>query len=113
MQEESKSPVVKEEFTFSEPEPVVAKEIQSAPTTEPQVEKPEPFPPLEVVGQIHGTYIVAQMEDGFYLIDQHAAQERVKYEFYREKVGEVDAEERQMLLLPLTFHYAQDEALTL
>ena len=31
----------------------------------------EPFPELEVVGQIHGTYIVAQMEDGFYLIDQH------------------------------------------
>ena len=42
----------------------------------------EPFPALEVVGQIHGTYIVAQMEDGFYLIDQHAAQERIKYEFF-------------------------------
>src|SRR5690606_26297762 len=39
------------------------------------------FPELEVVGQIHGTYIVAQSDDGFYLIDQHAAQERIKYEF--------------------------------
>lgn len=73
----------------------------------------EPFPQLEVVGQIHGTYIVAQMEDGFYLIDQHAAQERIKYEYFRDKVGEVNASERQTLLLPLTFHYAADEALAL
>ncbi|MEQ6854272.1 DNA mismatch repair endonuclease MutL [Lysinibacillus capsici] len=73
----------------------------------------EPFPELEVVGQIHGTYIVAQMEDGFYLIDQHAAQERIKYEFFREKVGQVNPHERQALLLPLTFHYAADEALIL
>ena len=87
---------------------------------EPEVPLPEEptapkqaFPDVEIVGQIHGTYIVAQMEDGFYLIDQHAAQERIKYEFFRDKVGEVDANERQALLLPLTFHYSQDEALTL
>lgn len=77
------------------------------------VKTKDPFPMLEIVGQIHGTYIVAQMEDGFYLIDQHAAQERIKYEYYREKVGQVDANERQTLLLPLTFHYAAAEALFL
>lgn len=71
------------------------------------------FPQVEIVGQIHGTYIVAQMEDGFYLIDQHAAQERIKYEYYRDKVGEVNANERQALLMPLTFHYSADEALRL
>ncbi|MDM5333174.1 DNA mismatch repair endonuclease MutL [Ureibacillus composti] len=80
----------------------------------PQIEETKPpFPDLEVVGQIHGTYIVAQMEDGFYLIDQHAAQERIKYEYFRDKVGEVDPNERQALLLPLTFHYSADEALVL
>ena len=71
------------------------------------------FPELEVVGQIHGTYIVAQSSDGFYLVDQHAAQERIKYEFFREKVGDIDSSERQALLLPLTFHYSRDEALRL
>ena len=32
------------------------------------------------IGQIHGTYIVAESEDGFYLIDQHAAAERINFE---------------------------------
>ncbi|MDJ0331754.1 DNA mismatch repair endonuclease MutL [Planococcus sp. S3-L1] len=79
---------------------------------EEQQESPQ-FPELEVVGQIHGTYIVAQSHDGFYLIDQHAAQERIKYEYFREKVGDIDSNERQTLLLPLTFHYSRDEALRL
>lgn len=77
------------------------------------IEESPQFPELEVVGQIHGTYIVAQSSDGFYLIDQHAAQERIKYEYFREKVGQADAMERQSMLLPLTFHYSRDEALRL
>ena len=83
------------------------------PAEEPEAEDSPQFPELEVVGQIHGTYIVAQSSDGFYLIDQHAAQERIKYEYFREKVGDIDSDERQSLLLPLTFHYSRDEALRL
>lgn len=82
-------------------------------TIQVEAESKRHFPQVEIVGQIHGTYIVAQMEDGFYLIDQHAAQERIKYEYFRDKVGEVNANERQTLLMPLTFHYAADEALRL
>ncbi|MEG0438547.1 MAG: DNA mismatch repair endonuclease MutL [Solibacillus sp.] len=96
-------------------EPVLQVEpFQHEKIEEQQPDSPkQPFPQLEIVGQIHGTYIVAQMEDGFYLIDQHAAQERIKYEYFKEKVGEVNANERQALLMPLTFHYAADEALNL
>lgn len=69
--------------------------------------KPEKrFPSLVPVGQVHGTYIIAQNEDGFYMIDQHAAQERIKYEYFRDKVAKVDHEERQLLLMPLIFHYS-------
>lgn len=78
------------------------------------VEQSEPkasFPKILPVGQVHGTYIVAQNEDGFYMIDQHAAQERIKYEYFRTKIAEVDHEERQMLLMPLIFHYSADEQL--
>lgn len=38
----------------------------------------------EIIGQIHGTYIIAQSKEGFILVDQHAAQERVRYEKYKE-----------------------------
>ncbi|MBA2876577.1 DNA mismatch repair endonuclease MutL [Thermaerobacillus caldiproteolyticus] len=66
------------------------------------------IPPLYPIGQMHGTYILAQNEHGLYIIDQHAAQERIKYEYFREKVGEV-TNEVQELLVPLTFQYPTDE----
>ena len=65
-------------------------------------------PPLYPIGQMHGTYIFAQNEQGLYIIDQHAAQERIKYEYYKEKVGMVAAE-LQELLVPLTFDYSTDD----
>ena len=36
------------------------------------------------------------------MIDQHAAQERIKYEFFRDKLREAENEERQLLIIPLT-----------
>lgn len=66
------------------------------------------IPPLYPIGQMHGTYIFAQNEKGLYIIDQHAAQERLKYEYFREKVGQVESELQEMLV-PLTFEYSTDE----
>ena len=40
----------------------------------------EKLPELYPVGLVHGTYIVCENEKGIYLIDQHAAQERINYE---------------------------------
>lgn len=70
-------------------------------------EKPE-FPELHPVGQVHGTYIVAQNDDGLYLIDQHAAQERIKYEYYFDKLGET-SNDLQDLLIPITFELSLSE----
>ncbi|MEB7049239.1 DNA mismatch repair endonuclease MutL [Mammaliicoccus sciuri] len=72
------------------------------------VSKAPRVPYMEVVGQVHGTYIVAQNDTGMFMIDQHAAQERIKYEFFKEKIGEV-TNETQSLLLPLTFNFSKDE----
>ncbi|MED0905172.1 DNA mismatch repair endonuclease MutL [Bacillus nitratireducens] len=57
------------------------------------------LPPLYPIGQMHGTYIFAQNDNGLYMIDQHAAQERINYEYFRDKVGRV-AQEVQELLVP-------------
>ncbi|MGY3837428.1 DNA mismatch repair endonuclease MutL [Bacillus atrophaeus] len=72
----------------------------------------ERVPIMYPIGQMHGTYILAQNENGLYIIDQHAAQERIKYEYFREKVGEVEPEVQDMIV-PLTFHYSTNEALTI
>lgn len=70
----------------------------------------ERIPPLYPIGQMHGTYILAQNENGLYIIDQHAAQERIKYEYFREKLAMV-TNELQPLLIPLTFTYSSSEYL--
>ncbi|MGP4040219.1 DNA mismatch repair endonuclease MutL [Gracilibacillus sp. D59] len=74
------------------------------------VNEEERVPVMYPIGQHHGTYILAQNDQGLYIIDQHAAQERIKYEYYRDKIGEVDGHV-QDLLVPLTFEFTQQEAL--
>ncbi|KAF9404651.1 hypothetical protein HW555_014239, partial [Spodoptera exigua] len=70
----------------------------------------ERFPELEYFGQMHGTYLFAQSKDGLYIIDQHAAQERIKYEYFREKIGEV-SDNLQELLVPIVIDYPNSDAL--
>ncbi|MCK9862550.1 DNA mismatch repair endonuclease MutL [Paenibacillus sp. ATY16] len=67
------------------------------------------FPDLYWIGQLHGTYIVAQAEEGLYLIDQHAAHERINYEYYFRKFGNPQAASQQ-LLVPLTLEFTSGEA---
>jgi DNA mismatch repair protein MutL len=38
------------------------------------------LPALRVIGQVMSAYIVAEGPDGVYLIDQHAAHERIRYD---------------------------------
>ncbi len=75
-------------------------------------EEASTFPELEYFGQMHGTYLFAQGKTGLYIIDQHAAQERVKYEYYREKIGEVDSS-LQQLLVPYLFEFSPADFISL
>ncbi len=72
--------------------------------------KPFDFNELWVTGCIFDTYITATDADNFYLIDQHAAQERV---FYERLVGSYEASEKvhQTILVPLMINvdYSQME----
>ncbi len=63
------------------------------------------FQDLNYLGSIFDTYIMACDSDCFYLIDQHAAHERVFYEKLR---NQYESQEKvsQTLMLPLQFHVA-------
>ncbi|WP_010093285.1 DNA mismatch repair endonuclease MutL [Ornithinibacillus scapharcae] len=89
-------------------EQVVEEQIE---ITKEEVFAPEErVPTMYPIGQLHGTYILAQNENGFYMIDQHAAQERIKYEFFKKKLGKT-TNEVQELLIPLTFDFSKQEAI--
>jgi DNA mismatch repair protein MutL len=76
------------------------------PRQAPLVEHRSQLPPLRVVGQAGSMYIIAEGPEGLYLIDQHAAHERILYEKYmQQRYGTNEgAVPRQQLLEPLTLH---------
>src|SRR5699024_4859912 len=81
----------KQTYELEQPDPV-----DNNQTMEPaQVEQTKRVPVMYPIGQHHGTYIVAENEQGLYMIDQHAAQERIKYEFFRDKIGQVERDRQQ------------------
>ena len=102
--------------TFREIEHYEESVEENAPIPEPNhsaEDQPEPrVPAMYPIGQMHGTYILAQNEKGLFIIDQHAAQERIKYEYFKRKLGEVDSEVQE-LLMPLTLEFSGNEALIL
>ncbi|MDV2603381.1 DNA mismatch repair endonuclease MutL [Pediococcus acidilactici] len=68
------------------------------------------FPALTYIGQMHGTYLFAEADDGLYIIDQHAAQERINYEYYRVQIGQV-SDDQQDLLVPIYLDYSTTDTL--
>ncbi len=68
----------------------------------------EVLPPLRVLGQVLNTYIAAEGPDGLYLVDQHAAHERVVYDqLVRKRTGR--QAEVQSLLDPVTIELTPAE----
>lgn len=90
-------------------EPLVIKETQPVY----QEEAPRPIKKkIYAKTQIHGSYIVGENQEGLYLVDQHAAKERVNYEYYKRKF-ETFIPIYQDLLIPLIFEFPMSEFMIL
>ena len=68
------------------------------------------IPYMEYVGEVFGTYLIFQNDDGMYLVDQHAAAERVNYEYYYELLSNPNQPITD-LLIPDILTFSKSEAL--
>ena len=60
---------------------------------------------LYYIGQLHGTYLLAQNEEGLFIVDQHAAMERVQYEKNYRLLRDVSGDSVE-LLIPIVLKYS-------
>ena len=67
---------------------------------------------LYYIGQLHGTYLLAQNEEGLFIIDQHAAMERVQYEKNYQLLQDVNGDCME-LIIPIVLKYSANELLLL
>jgi DNA mismatch repair protein MutL len=70
------------------------------------------LPVLRILGQLANTYIIAEGPDGLYLIDQHAAHERILYDRISAQWAQKEVEV-QGLLQPITIEFSPREEETL
>lgn len=91
--------------------PLISPSPAPTPKTAPLIETHR-LPPLRVLGQASTSYIIAEGPEGLYLIDQHAAHERVLFEKFLAQ-RQARRVERQGLLEPLSIEVSpqQDEVL--
>ena len=99
-------------FTFNDNDNIIKEDentynYQVTDIEEEKEEKRE-FPVLYPVGQVLGTYIVCNSDKGMYLIDQHAADERVNYEKYKKAMKNPNNDKISMLF-PINLEYPKDE----
>ena len=104
---------IRQKSTFPQPEPalrIVPKPpppapvmpVPRAPTTQPVLWRRPDGEEFRIVGQSHELFILVEVEGELWVVDQHAAHERVMYE---QVLATLHARqgESQSLLLPLTF----------
>lgn len=109
---ESVTPYEVEEKSLSLKPELENKDLEVIEKKEASEQKKPRIKHMDPVGLVHGTYVIAENEDGMFLIDQHAANERINYEYYLEQLS--NPKPIQMdLLIPITLEFPTNEYIIL
>jgi len=104
---ESVQPIVEKKQSVEVRQPTKEKELK---ITAPSRQEGSNSLELYYIGQLHGTYLMAQNEEGLFIVDQHAAMERVQYEKNYKLLRDVTGDCVE-LLVPLVLKYPANELL--
>lgn len=111
--EENNQEYIKNEYNFltNKLENVENTNKKSIEGDEPELRKRENARKIDYkyIGILFKTYIVVQIDDEIYLIDQHAAHERVLYEGIKENYKNRISQNTQMMLIPEVFNLTHKE----
>jgi DNA mismatch repair protein MutL len=88
-------------------EPILNPSSNGVKTPPATASSPGAIPILRLIGQVGATYLVAEGPDGLYLVDQHAAHERVLYEKMLKTAGQMAS---QTLLEPVVMQLPPQSA---
>ena len=73
-----------------------------------EISKPSKFPELRIIGQFNKTYIIGEVYNELYLIDQHAAHEKVLFEKFKKEIKN-SAVVSQFLIVPTIIELSLDD----
>lgn len=115
---ENKTPEIKEEENLYNNIEEITLDFESSDNNTTDLDLPfeddkkERIKKMYPVGLVHGTYIIAENEDGMYMIDQHAANERINYEKYLKAMGTHDNKVID-LLIPIKIELSNNDYIIL
>lgn len=104
--------IIEEEIPLYKPVEEVTFDFESKEDVVEYENKEDRIKKMYPVGLVHGTYIIAENEDGMFIIDQHAAAERINYEKVLDKLSNPD-HKLMDLLVPIKIELSNSEYLIL
>lgn len=104
---EAEAETVPELVSVPVPEMMPVPESESVPEPMPVENDREQSCRMVPIGQVDNTYIIAQDADGLYIVDQHAAHERILFDRFSARAGEIPV---QQLLVHLMLDFSSHEA---
>ena len=77
-------------------------------TTSSEISEVSKFPELRLIGQFNKTYILGEINNELYLIDQHAAHEKILFEKYKREIKNAEVLS-QILVTPIVIELNQED----